>query len=100
MSVTIATTETFDELTQEGVVLIDFYAPWCNPCKMLSPILDQVGEQAEVIKVDIDEEPKLQEKYNVMGVPTLLVFKDGELKERLTGFQSKDNLLSLIDSHR
>jgi thioredoxin 1 len=84
-------------------VLVDFSAVWCQPCKMLDPIVKQLAEEwqgrVKVVKLDADQNPGILMQYNVMGIPTLLLFKGGELKERITGFQSKDKLVSKLTPH-
>lgn len=81
-------------------VLVDFFATWCGPCKMLAPVLDEVaGEvagQAKVVKVDIDASPDLAQRYGVMSVPTLAVFKGGEVASRAVGVQPKRAILGLL----
>jgi thioredoxin 1 len=77
-------------------VLVDFTAVWCQPCKMLDPVVKQLAEewseQVKVVKLDVDDNPQLAMDYTVMGVPTLILFKDGKPVERVTGFQPKDRL--------
>ena len=78
-------------------VLVDFSAVWCQPCKMLDPIVKQLAEewqgQVKVVKLDVDDNPDLAIQYQVMGVPTLILFKDGRPAERVSGFQPKERLL-------
>lgn len=85
----------------DGVVLVDFYADWCGPCKQLEPIVDRVasGTAATVAKVDIDANQQLAAQYGVRSVPTLLLFADGEPVERLVGVQQEARLESLIESY-
>ena len=81
-------------------VLIDFYADWCGPCRMLGPVIDEIAEEAtdfKVGKVNIDEQPELATKYPVMSVPTLVVIKNGEVANRVTGVTPKQKILDMIE---
>jgi thioredoxin 1 len=84
-------------------VLVDFSAVWCGPCKMLDPIVKQLaGEwdgQVKIVKIDADQNPNILMKYGVMGIPTLLFFKGGEIKERITGYMPKDKLVAKFTPH-
>jgi thioredoxin 1 len=77
-------------------VLVDFGAVWCGPCKMLDPVVEELaedwGEKVKVVKIDVDHNPNLAMQYQVMGVPTLILFKDGQPQERLSGFRPKKHL--------
>ncbi len=102
MSVQTITTENFEELVLQSdkPVLVDFWAPWCGPCRMVSPIVDEIAEERGDIvvgKVNVDEQPELAAKFAVMSIPTLLVFKDGELANKAVGARPKDALLELLD---
>lgn len=89
--------ENLDELVKEGTHLVDFYAEWCGPCKMLHPVLEKVESKIDVIKVDIDKFENLAMQYRVMSVPTLVFFKDGKPVEGVVGFRSEDELLDIIN---
>ena len=87
-----------DELVKEGLHLVDFYAEWCGPCKMLTPVLESIEDKINVIKVDIDKFEDLTLDYRIMSVPTLVFIKDGEKVKELVGFRDEDELLEVIDS--
>ncbi|MGD8753278.1 MAG: thioredoxin [Anaerolineales bacterium] len=84
-------------------VLVDFTAVWCGPCKMLEPVVKELAnewaEKVKIVKLDVDHNPNLAMEYQVMGVPTLMLFKNGEPAERLTGFQPKNRIQNKIDPH-
>ena len=87
-----------EDLTKlEGVYLIDFYADWCGPCKMLGQVLESM-EDVNIIKINVDEEEELAKRYKIMSIPNLLIIKDGEIKKQLIGFRSKEELLKEIDN--
>lgn len=95
---------TFNELIQsDKPVLVDFSAEWCGPCKMMAPILKEVkleiGDTASIIKVDVDVSPQAAQAYNVQGVPTLILFKQGKVLWRQSGVVPKNNLVSIIKKH-
>ena len=84
----------FNELTSKGVVLVDFFAEWCGPCKMLGEILEELD--VNIIKVNTDEMPKTTFKYRIMSIPTLIIFRDGNIINELVGVHTKDEILENI----
>ena len=91
----------FDEevMQSDKPVLVDFWATWCGPCRMLAPFIQQIAEEnpdIKVCKVNVDDEPMLAQQFNVTGIPTVLVFKNGMLAERSVGFVPKQKLLELV----
>ena len=88
-----------NEATKEGITIVDFYANWCGPCRMLSPVLEELEEEngnISIAKVDVDEARELAMKYKISAIPALLFFKDGELVSTEVGFMSKDDLLEVL----
>lgn len=97
--------DTFQDevLSATKPVLVDFSAVWCGPCKMLDPIVEELAqewsEDIKVVKLDVDNNPNIAMQYQVMGVPTLMLFISGETRERLTGYQPKDRITSKLKPH-
>jgi thioredoxin 1 len=93
----------FDQETKSGVVLVDFWAEWCGPCRRLAPTVDALASEfdgrATVAKLNVDENPNVPERFMIRGIPTLLLFKNGQLKETLVGLAPKDDIARLIEKH-
>lgn len=101
MSVLKVNKENFETevLNAQGTVLVDFFADWCGPCKMLSPVIDEIAEEQtelKVCKVNVDDEPELASRYGVMSIPTLVVIRDGKEVNKSVGVVSKEEILALV----
>ncbi len=103
MSIVAANDSNFSNETSEGLVLADFWATWCGPCKMIAPVLEEIdgemSDQVKIVKLDVDENQETAGKYGVMSIPTLLLFKDGEVVDQVVGYQPKEALVELINKH-
>ncbi|HHU90126.1 MAG TPA: thioredoxin [Clostridiaceae bacterium] len=102
MSIKHVTKNDFDrEISSSTLpVLVDFWAPWCGPCRMLSPVLDELAGEMEgkvkVLKVNVDEEPELASKFGVMSIPTVIAFKQGKATNKVVGFRSKEDFKNML----
>ncbi|GAA0288648.1 thioredoxin 1 [Gracilibacillus halotolerans] len=103
MAIVHATDSNFSQETGEGLVLADFWATWCGPCKMIAPVLEEIdGEMSDtvkIVKLDVDENQETAGKFGVMSIPTLLLFKDGKVVDQAIGYQPKEALVELINKH-
>ena len=92
----------FPATVAQGVSLVDFWAPWCGPCKMIAPILDELaGEmqgKARIVKINVDDNPEVAGQFGIMSIPTLMLFKDGKLVDKLVGGQPKPQLKAFVES--
>ena len=101
MKVVTLTEDNFEKevLKAKETVIVDFYADWCGPCKMQSPILDEIAEEndkVKVCKINVDEEPEITENYNIMSIPTMMIFKNGEKTKEFVGLTPKEKILEEI----
>ncbi|PNZ59247.1 thioredoxin [Staphylococcus aureus] len=103
MAIVKVTDADFDSKVESGVQLVDFWATWCGPCKMIAPVLEELAAdyegKADILKLDVDENPSTAAKHEVMSIPTLIVFKDGQPVDKVVGFQPKENLAEVLDKH-
>ncbi|EAF9294448.1 thioredoxin [Listeria monocytogenes] len=97
------TDATFEQETSEGLVLTDFWATWCGPCRMVAPVLEEIqeerGEALKIVKMDVDENPETPGSFDVMSIPTLLIKKDGEVVETIIGYRPKEELDEVINKY-
>ena len=103
MDIVDLTDQTFAQDTAEGLVLVDFWAPWCGPCKMIAPVLEELdgelGDKVKIVKLNVDDNQETAGKFGVMSIPTLLLMKDGDVVDQVVGFQPKEALAELVNKH-
>lgn len=96
------TDTTFDQGVEEGLVFVDFWAEWCGPCKMLTPVLEELADELEgkvtIAKLNIEENPMKAQEFQVQSIPTMILFENGKPVEKVMGFQPKANLLQYLES--
>lgn len=94
--------ENYDEIVNGGLVVVDFFATWCGPCKMLSPVLEDVSKDMniKIVKVDIDDHLDIAKRFGIMSVPTLLVYKNGNVVDKLVGFMPKEYIEDKLSNYR
>ncbi len=105
MAIVDVTDESFAEEVEkeEKTVLVDFWAPWCPPCRMIAPVLEEIdaemSDKVKITKVNVDENPDLSKRFGVMSIPTLLLFKNGEVVNKMSGFMPKAQLVEWMNPH-
>lgn len=100
MAVMHLTKDNFDSVTSSGLVLVDFWATWCGPCRMQAPILDeldeQLGDKVKICKLDVDDEPAIAQRFDVFSIPTLMVFRNGEMISKEVGVHTVEQLMTML----
>lgn len=98
------TDASFEEATKKGITLTDFWATWCGPCRMQSPVIEQLDEESDgnvsYYKLDVDENPEVPSQFGIMSIPTLLIKKDGEVVDKLIGYHSKEQIEAALAKHQ
>lgn len=102
--VQVVTDKDFEAETKEGISITDFWAPWCGPCRMQSPVLEEldeeIGDQVKIVKMDVDQNQTVPASFGIMSIPTLLVKKDGEVVEKLIGYHGKEQIQEIIAKYK
>ncbi len=97
----VINTSEFDKAIENGVVVVDFFATWCGPCKMLAPVFDEASQEVDAtfVKVDIDQSLEIAQRFNITTVPTMMIFKNGQKVASMVGFMPKEKLVEKVKSH-
>ena len=97
------TDDNFKEKVSSNLIMVDFWAPWCAPCRMIAPILEEIHDEmqgkASIVKLNVDENPQVSQEYGITSIPTLLIFKNGEMVDRNVGGAAKEHYKSLLTKH-
>ena len=100
MAIMHLTKDNFDSVTSSGLALVDFWATWCGPCRMQAPILEeldeQLGDKVKICKLDVDDEPAIAQRFGVMSIPTLMVFRNGEMISKEVGVHTVEQLMTML----
>ncbi len=103
MAIVHGTDQSFSSEISEGLVLVDFWAPWCGPCKMIAPVLEELdnemSDKVKIVKMDVDENQETASNFGIMSIPTLVLFKDGQPVDKVVGFNPKEALAELVNKH-
>lgn len=103
MAIVHGTDQSFSSEISDGLVLVDFWAPWCGPCKMIAPVLEELDAEmsatVKIVKVDVDVNQETASNFGIMSIPTLVLFKDGQPVDKVVGFNPKEALVELVNKH-
>ena len=103
MAIVHGTDQSFSSEISDGLVLVDFWAPWCGPCKMIAPVLEELdaemSDTVKIVKVDVDVNQETASNFGIMSIPTLVLFKDGQPVDKVVGFNPKEALVNLVNKH-
>jgi thioredoxin 1 len=103
MAIVHGTDQSFSSEISDGLVLVDFWAPWCGPCKMIAPVLEELdaemSETVKIVKIDVDVNQETASNFGIMSIPTLVLFKDGQPVDKVVGFNPKEALVDLVNKH-